>query len=152
MAYIDYVYYTDTFGGTKIKETEFKRLAEMASDIIDGVAIREFVFDDLPDEAQALVKKAVAYEVETLDSQGGVDAIVGLSAQSINSEALGDYHVSGGSTAQNAVNVGQIPSMDGIPISPLVVTLLRKAGLMNRWAYAGFYENCKPPDAAFLDF
>lgn len=39
MAYIDYTYYTDTFGGTAIEETEFKRLAEIASDVIDGVAI-----------------------------------------------------------------------------------------------------------------
>ena len=147
MAYIDYNYYTSTFGGTTIDQTEFPRLAEMASDTIDGVAIREFVFTDLDEDQQALVKKATAYEVEALYSQGGVDAIVGLSAQSINSEQLGDYHVSGGSTAQNSVNVGQIPSMNGIPVSPLAITLLRKAGLMARWAYAGFYENNDPPYA-----
>lgn len=145
MAYIDYEYYTDTFGGTAIEETGFGRLAEIASDVIDGVAVISFKFDDLTEEQQALVKKAVAYEIETLDSQGGVDAIVGMSAQSINSEQLGDYHVTGGSTAATSVNTGNIPYKDGIPISPLAIMMLRKAGLMSRWAFAEWYEKHPHP-------
>lgn len=147
MAYIDYTYYTDTFGGTAIEETEFKRLAEIASDVIDGVAIVPFVFNELEESTATLVMKAVAYEVETLFSQGGVDAIVGLSSQSFNSEQLGDYHVSGGSTAATSVNVGQTPAFNGVPVSPLALSMLRRAGLMQRWAFAPFYKKCKPPYA-----
>ena len=145
MAYIDYTYYTDLFGGTEIEETEFKRLAEIASDVIDSVVLVPFTFEDLEESTAKLVKKAVAYEVETLFSQGGVDATVGLSSQSINSEQLGDYHVSGGSTAASSVNVGQTPAFNGIPLSPLAFSLLRRAGLMQRWAFAPFYQKCKPP-------
>ena len=140
MAYIDYGYYTELFGTTEIAETEFVRLAQIASDVIDSVTVIEFEFTLLTEAQQTLVKKAVAYEVEILYSQGGVDAIVGMSAQSINSEQLGDYHVSGGSTAANAMNTGNVPYIDGIPISPLTLSLLRKAGLMNRWAFVEWYQ------------
>ena len=145
MAYIDYAYYTGLFGSTDIAQADFGRLAQIASDVIDNVAVIEFVFDELSEDEQALVKKATAYEVETLDSQGGVSAIVGQSSQSINSEQLGDYSISGGSMAQNAANVGIVPFMQGIPISPLAIGLLRKAGLMNRWAYAGYRDCPYPP-------
>lgn len=140
MAYIDYDYYTELFGSTEITQTEFVRLAQIASDVIDSVVVISFVFADLSEDNQTLVKKAVAYEAELLDSQGGVNAIVGMSAQSINSEQLGDYHVSGGSTAANSVNTGNVPYIDGIPVSPLAISLLRKAGLMNRWAFTEWYQ------------
>lgn len=146
MAYIDYDYYTVVFGGSVIEKDEFGRLSEIASDVIDEVAVVSFDINDLDQQKLELVKKATAYEVEVLYSQGGVDASLGLSIQSINSESLGDYSVSRGSTAQSSAKIGQMPSVLGVPVSPLAVSSLRKSGLMARWAFSGFYEDeQKPP-------
>jgi len=102
MAYIDKTYYDDTFHGTEIPETEFTRLADIASDVVYDVCILKPKAEDLTD---ASFKKAVAYQVELLYQQGGIDAIVGFSeaSQIGGSESLGDYSVSAGQTNHEAV-------------------------------------------------
>lgn len=141
MAYIDYDHYTKEFQGTTIMEDEFPRLATVASDVIDSLSNVPFRFDELPAESQALVRKATAYQVEVLFLQGGVDAIVGMSASSADSESLADYRISKGATVASSASKVILPSIGGIPVSQMAITLLRRAGLMSRWAYA------RPPKA-----
>lgn len=136
MAYIDEGYYKGTFKGTDIPEKEFPRLAEIASDVIDSIVTVDI------DESTAktdTVKKATAYEVEMLYQQGGVDAVIGFAnGTAIGSESLGGYSVS------NVGNNGSqviMRTKDGIPVSALAISLLKKAGLMCRWAYAGVHIN-----------
>lgn len=137
MAYIDKAYYTDEFKGTIIPNNEFPRLAEIASDVIASVATIEI---DENAAKTAEVKKATAYEVEMLYHQGGIDAVLGFAeSTAVSSESLGGYSVS------NAANNGSqviIRTKDGIPVSSLAIALLKKAGLMCRWAYAGVYKDC----------
>lgn len=130
MAYIDKTFYDETFHGTEIPDEEFDRLADIASDLVYGICIVKPEAEDLID---ATFQKAVAYQVELLYKQGGVDAVVGFSEASYSggSESLGDYSVSDSSARQEAVM-----TYNGIPVSQMTLMLLRQLGLMTRWAYA----------------
>ena len=134
MAYIDRTFYDVAFKGTEIPDADFDRLAEIASDIVYDVCILKPNAEDLIDDT---FKKAVAYQVEMLFQQGGVDAIVGFSeaSQTAGSESLGDYSISSGSTERECVVMS-----DGIPVSSMTLMILRRLGLMTRWAYAGRYR------------
>lgn len=129
-AYIDEAYYTTTFGGTPIPSGEFPRLARTASDLIDAIVYKtvETVTDN--------VKQATAYEVEMLYLQGGIDAVTGQSAAGAGSEHLGDYSVSDGSTAAGTKSAATA-MFNGIPVSSMTISFLRRDGLMKRWAYSG---------------
>lgn len=141
MAYIDAAYYEDTFHGTPIPQEDIDRLLEIASDLIDAVANVPFTFSELTEEEQGFVKKATAYQTELIFLQGGVDAIVGMSAQAADSEHLGSYSITKGATAASYSSKVVMPTINGIPVSDLAVQQLRRAGLMSRWAYAGL----RPP-------
>ena len=136
MAFIDAAYYKDEFKGNAIPESKFDRLAELASDVIDGL-----ITVDMTDEekkASVNVKKATAYQLEFMNEHGGIDTILGYSDVDVTSESLGDYSVSTGSGSGSSI----VKTSDGIPVSPLALMYLRKDGLMCRWMYA----NRKPPN------
>lgn len=135
MSYITRDYYYNTFGGTKIPESEFERLADIAYDVIYEACIIKPSDKELAD---VTFQKAVCYQVEMLHLQGGVDAIVGFSesSQASGSESLGDYSVGGAGNGSGA-NFG---SIGGIPVSSLAISQLRKLGLMQRWAYAEMHR------------
>ncbi|MEG2621415.1 MAG: hypothetical protein RSC06_00820 [Clostridia bacterium] len=137
MVYIDKAYYDGTFHGTAIPQEDFDRIADMASDLIDGIAVVPFVFAELEEAKQLCVKRATAYQTELLYLQGGVDAIVGMSAQAADSEQLGAYGITKGATASSSSSKVVLPTVFGIPVSEMAVQQLRKAGLMARWAYTG---------------
>lgn len=134
MAYITKEFYDKSFRGETIIKSEFDRLAEIASTVVYDICRVKPSEETLGQEE---FKKAVAYEVEFLYEQGGVDAILGFSnaALECNSERLGDYSVSAASGSQKVLT-----TRDGVPISPLAMMLLRRLGLMTRWAYAPFYK------------
>lgn len=137
MAYINETFYEKKFGGRPIPAAEFPRLAELASDIVDMVCTVTIY----PEIAQSkMFKKAVSYEVELLYEQGGVDAIMGLSdtSQAGGSESLGDYSVSAGGS-----ETGSIKTLDGVPLSPMMLSLLERLGLTARWAFAAYYQRRK---------
>ena len=140
MPYIDFNYYTKEFCGTNVMEDEFPSLERMACDVIDSIVSFPIDTGALPPECVELVKKATAYQVETLFMQGGVDAIVGMAAQSADTEQLADYRISKGSTATSSKVI--IPSIGGVPVSQMALSMLRRAGLMTRWAYAKPPEKC----------
>lgn len=134
MAFIDPDFYASEFKGTPIPESRFDRLAEIASDTIDGLITVSMTDDEK--KASMAVKKATAYQLEFLSEHGGVDAILGFSDIGVTSESLGDYSVSSGSKTKIA------HTTDGIPVSPMALSLLRKEGLMCRWMYADKYKHC----------
>ena len=132
MAYIDYEYYHETFDGTEIPEDEFKRIADIASEVVYAICT---VKPDEVDFADDDFKKAVCYEAEMLQEQGGVDAILGFSDNALRgvNEHLGDYSISGYASSAGS---GGVATIDGIPVSPLALMMLRKLGLTAKWAYA----------------
>lgn len=129
MSYITKAFYVSTFGGVEIPEGEFKRLADIASDVIYDVCAIKPTDKEIND---VTFQKAVCYQTEMLYLQGGVDAIVGFSesSQASGSESLGDYSVGSGGSGAIAGTYG------GIPVSALAIGQLRRLGLMSRWAYA----------------
>lgn len=142
MAYITKAYYFDTFRGISIEESQFDRLAQTASDVIDAIVLIPI---DPDKHDMDSVAKATAYQMEMLVAQGGIEAVVGLSSQGITSEQLGDYHVSGSAAGTSGDSAAAPPSFQGIPISPITLAILRKAGLMQRWLYAPLHRKCGMP-------
>lgn len=134
MVYIDSEFYTETFKGRDIPASDFDRLAEAASEAIYAVCRVK------PDDEMILTedfKKAVCYETELLYEQGGIDAITGLSVSAAagGSESLGDYSVAAGSSQKGVATLS-----GGIPVSPVALQILKRLGLMSRWAYSGFFD------------
>ena len=131
MAYIDSTYYSETFRGREIPASEFPRLADIASDFVYGIC---YVKPNDVTVTKDDFKRAVAYQVELLYEQGGVDTILGRSeaSQTVGSESLSDYSVSAGGASKDS----SLKMCEGIPISPMAYMKLEQLGLMCRWAYA----------------
>ena len=95
MAYADYEFYTTSYFGSVVPETDFPRLAEKASDFIDTMTFNRLV-DGLPtnEHSQKRIKKAVCslaesmYQIELAEKNATNAAVSGTST------AIG----SGGST------------------------------------------------------
>ena len=129
MAYLTREFYENTFHGTTVPENEFDRLALTASDVIDALVARP-ITDDVDKDTLA---KATAYQLEYIFQQGGIEAVTGSAAgQRVTTEKLDDYSVSQQLTS--AAEQNQL-SINGIPVSPLAVAILRRLGLMSRWLY-----------------
>ncbi len=132
MAYITREYYVDSFHGQSIPEAQFTQLSQAASDTIDAIVMIPI---DPQKHDMEKVAKATAYQMETLYAQGGMDATTGkASSQMVTTERLDEYSIQeqqSASAAQNAL------SLNGIPVSPLAVAILRGLGLMCRWYYTG---------------
>ncbi|MCR2043193.1 hypothetical protein NSA23_03580 [Anaerosalibacter massiliensis] len=72
MAYVDYEYYKNTFGGS-LDEVTAKKLLEESSDQIDRLTygrIRKRGFNNLTEYQQELIKKAVCHQTDFLDNYG----------------------------------------------------------------------------------
>ena len=136
MAFIDAAYYENEFKGNNVPSNKFERLAELASDVIDGLITVEMTYEEK--QASANVKKATAYQLEYMYEHGGVDVVLGYSDLDIASESLGDYSFSTKSGSTEFTT----RTSDGIPVSSLALMYLRKDGLMCRWMYA----NRRPPN------
>ena len=95
MAYTDYDFYTTSYFGSVVPETDFPRLAEKASDFVDAMTFDRLV-DGLPENerSQKRIKKAVCslaelmYQIELAEKNATNAAVSGTST------AIG----SGGST------------------------------------------------------
>jgi hypothetical protein len=128
MKYITYDYYVSRFLGTTVPEEEFDYLATAASTVVDALVTRPI--EDITD----VIRRAVAYETETLYIQGGADAIAGFaSITSGIDERIGDYTVG----TPYVSNEKRIYSVGGVPVSGLTLALLKGAGLMCRCVYTG---------------
>ena len=95
MAYADYEFYTTSYFGSAVPETDFPRLSERASDFVDTMTFDRLV-DGLPTDkrSQKRIKKAVCslaelmYQIELAEKNATNAAVSGTST------AIG----SGGST------------------------------------------------------
>ena len=126
MKYICYEYYVSNFGGSLVPEDEFGYLAEAAENVIDILVTSPI------SKVTENVKRAAAYELETLYSQGGTDALTGLATITSGiDEKLGDYSLG----TPYVSNEKRIYSIGGVPVAGLTLALLKKEGLMGRCVY-----------------
>lgn len=87
MAYADYEFYTTSYFGSVVPETDFPRLAERASDFVDIMTFDRLV-DGLPtnERSQKRIKKAVCslaelmYQIELAEKNATNAAASGTSA------------------------------------------------------------------------
>lgn len=135
MAYIDEDDFSAYSPNTTIDATLFAELAERASDIIDRLTLdripRAGGLSALDADTQAAVKKATCAQVQTMFAQGGLSTVEGFGADvDAQSVTIGKFSsvraiLSGGATSM-------LPTIDGVPVSPLAQGYLRRAGLMYR--------------------
>ena len=86
MAYVDYDFYTESYYGNVVPESDFDRLADRASDFIDTLTFDNFV-DGLPADkrSQKRIKKAVCsltelmYQIELAEKNATNAAVSGTS-------------------------------------------------------------------------
>ena len=86
MAYADYDFYTTSYFGSVVPETDFSRLAERASDFVDTMTFDRLV-DGLPENerSQKRIKKAVCslaelmYQIELAEKNATNAAVSGTS-------------------------------------------------------------------------
>lgn len=86
MAYADYDFYTTSYFGSVVPETDFPRLAERASDFVDTMTFDRLV-DGLPtnERTQKRIKKAVCslaelmYQIELAEKNATNAAVSGTS-------------------------------------------------------------------------
>ena len=124
MAYADYKFYTESFGNV-VPETDFRRLAERASDFVDTMTFDRLV-DGLPENerSQKRIKKAVCslaelmYQIELAEKNATNAAVSGTST------AIG----SGGSAT------GIVTSVSSGSESISYATLQQKASGAKEWS------------------
>jgi len=86
MAYADYAYYTGTYLGTAIAESDFPQLALRASQVVDNLTFGRAATDTENTNAIKNAMCAVAEELQKQDKSDGADGIA--------SESQGNYSVS----------------------------------------------------------
>lgn len=128
MAYIDQDYYTASYFGEEIPDSDFNKLAEKASLIIDAVThgrAKIVTEQDSDPEKISAIKTATAIQTEYMYAQGGVSSYTGTGDNLKTSESIGNYSYSR--------NIDGSYSFGGIPISPLALAVLDSQSLR----YAG---------------
>ncbi len=126
MNYLSYETYVSGFGGSAVPEEEFDYLASAASAVVDLLVSRPLA------AVTDRIRLAVAYQVEVLYAQGGIDALGGLATVTSGiDEKLGDYSIG----TPYVANEKRCYSIGGIPVSGMTVAILRREGLMSRCIY-----------------
>ena len=137
MAYIAKTDLAEYSASVVLSDAEFTELSERASDIIDRLTLDRIplagglsTFDA---NTQIAIKKATCAQVQTMAAQGGPSVVEGFGAEANQqSVTIGKFSsvraiLSGGSAST-------LPTIDGVPVSPMVAGYLRRTGLMYRGA------------------
>ena len=125
--------YDEMFPNNTLSLEDFNALAEIASTVIDELTMFRVSTSELfgiyPPSAQERVKKATGYQINFLDSQGGVTIAQGWGMDSsYESARVGNFQYALG---DNSV-IAKLQYIRGIPVSPLVNSILFPTGLLNR--------------------
>lgn len=133
MAFITRAEYDELYPGNTISEEDFPALAEIASSMVDELALFRISccgLDKFPEAIQDKIKAAVAAQISTIYEQGGLEAVEGWGADSsFNSATIGKFAYSGGNGTSSG---GKTDTLRSIPISPLVYSYLLPTGLLYR--------------------
>lgn len=85
MSYIDKDYYDNKYEGEPLTDDEFSKFNKRSEDIIDSLTryqIPQIGFDNLKDNVQELIKKAVCAQIEYFKVEGIESNINGVSSSS----------------------------------------------------------------------
>ena len=124
---MDYTYYREVYKGM-LGQTEFDLLLPKAEDVIKMFIDDRVRTDQLKDTLNAYgdLDKAICFEIDYIDQNGGIAALNGASDLDIKQVQTSGYSFQVGSGGQ---------SYKGIPFSPLaksaIMTELRRNGLLS---------------------
>lgn len=102
MAYVDYNYYTNTYLGDAISQTDFPRYDARAEELIDAVTryrVAEMGLTAFPARVQALIQKAVCAQINYYVEYGLTAALAG---QDNGGFTVGKVTVQGGNGGKAA--------------------------------------------------
>lgn len=115
MPYADSAYYNDDYKGATLPADELEKLLVRASDDVDAATGYSFIYADLHEFRQGLVKKAVCAQVEWYGLNG--EAYNDAAAESEN---IGKYSYKKGSGRTRTA------------YAPRMLQYIEQAGVMNR--------------------
>lgn len=118
MAIVTYQYYTNTFLGETVAETDFLRYEKRAEDIIK-VITRGADYTALPADQQDAYKAAICYQIDYYSEVGLNVAVTGSAA---NSYTLGRVRVENGSAHKGTKSM----------VCPAAISILELSGLLYR--------------------
>ena len=123
MAIVNYEYYTNTFFGETIANSDFDRYEARAQDSILLLCkgrVTEGDFEQLPSSLQEAVKKAICAQMEYFSLYGLDVANTGVNNGGFT---VGKVRIDGGSAKASG--------MSKTFISPLAISYLEQTGLLN---------------------
>lgn len=143
--YITYGEYKELSPLTTIPESAFDNISSIASDALDSYvfhAIEDYCLMDNPDASEK-IKKAVARQIDFIQSGGGVDAYLSKTER----QPLSSYSVTVGNTSEskgyggNSGNVQSGVTAEGLLISPLACAYLKRIQAIGR--QIGIRRRCR---------
>lgn len=135
MAFVDLTYYTSTYKGTTISDSDvFDKINNRAEDVIiaytNNLLLDQDTFDDLNTFQQTRVKKAICSEIEFIYNIGGYNAF--NNADDINAGfSLSKFKIDSTRNSENNLK-NKYQYVEGVTISPSVNMYLRNTGLLYR--------------------
>lgn len=132
MAYITKAEYDVFFPGNEITDADFTIIEDIASNIINRATIGKinaFGLTSLTTTLQDKIKKATAHQVNVLEKNGALDALIGDSELDSASITIGSYSES--FSGQGNFRGSRTKMVDGIPISPVPNIILHGTGLLD---------------------
>ena len=124
MAYVDYNYYTNTYRGDTISQTDFPRYEERAEELIDAVTryrVAEMGLTAFPARVQALIQKAVCAQINYYVEYGLAVALTGQDGGGFTVGKVTVLQHYGGSGGTGAATM----------LCPQALTLLEQTGLLD---------------------
>lgn len=137
--YVEYSDYQTFYPTSTLTKEEFDALNIPAQSVIDEMTMYRIPpLSDWGADSQERIKRAVCAQIDTMQAQGGTNTTVGWGAdRDYASETVGKYSYSRGTGS--ATGSSSSDSLRGIPISPLVKSLLFPTGLL----YYGIGRCCR---------
>lgn len=131
MAFVDSTYYTGTYDGTTISDSDvFDKINNRAEEVIiaytNNLLLNQDTYDDLNTYQQTGVKKAICSQIEFLFNLGGYNAT--NNADDINAGfSLSKFRINNSTSGKSKYQL-----VEGIPLSPNVNMYLKNTGLLYR--------------------
>lgn len=130
MAYITKAEYDAARPDNGLSTSDFNIYEQAASAILDRLTLNKIpLFGGISRfsaDTQQRIKNSVIFQVDTIDAQGGIDALLGFADFQYKSVKIGKYS----DTKDNVETTMQ--QIDGVPISPMIRFFLQPTNLLNR--------------------
>lgn len=124
---VTYVYYSKTYGGLAVEESDFSNLVKRSERKLQAVIGRPIALDQLPEAVRQFYRQAVCAQIEYFQTMG-VEASLGVA--DVTSARIGNFSYTAGKTSTSKTSLtGLAPDAEGY----LAQAGLLYKGVMTRW-------------------